>query len=346
MKLLHWRAVVLALLTMTLGATGVRADPVADFYRGKTVRIIIGTSVGGAYGVFSQLAARHIGRFIPGSPTVIVQAMPGAGGLVALNHLGSAAPRDGTVITLIHVTLVQEGLFNPGATFDPAAFQWIGRLASLEFLGLASQKSGVRSLDDARKREVAVGAPGLNNVPAQSPLILNRIAGTKFKLISGYNGTGQTSIALERGEVDVGVYSMDGIRALQWDKLKSGELIPIFAQAGRRLKDFPNVPTLLELSNTEVEKAFLGVFTVTADIGRALATPPGVPADRMEALRKAFDAMIVDPAFKADVEKLRIELDPMPGAELGRLVAQSVTISPTTRAQAKTFYEDLFKGIK
>jgi tripartite-type tricarboxylate transporter receptor subunit TctC len=107
MKLLHWRAAVLALLTMTLGATGVRADPVADFYRGKTVRIIIGTSVGGAYGVFSQLAARHIGRFIPGSPTVIVQSMPGAGGLVSLNHLGTAAPRDGSVIALIHVTVVQ-----------------------------------------------------------------------------------------------------------------------------------------------------------------------------------------------------------------------------------------------
>ena len=125
--------------------------------------------------------------------------MPGAGGLVSLNHLGTAAPRDGTVITLIHVTVVQEGLFNAGATFDPGAFQWIGRLASLEFLGVASRKSGVRSLDDARKREVVVGAPGLNNVPAQSPLILNRIAGTKFKLISGYNGTGQTFIALERG---------------------------------------------------------------------------------------------------------------------------------------------------
>jgi tripartite-type tricarboxylate transporter receptor subunit TctC len=346
MKLLLWRAAVLVLFAMTLGATGLRADPVADFYRGKTVRIIIGTSVGGAYGVFSQLAARHIGRFIPGSPTVIVQAMPGAGGLVSLNHLGSAAPRDGSVMALIHVTVVQEGLFNSGATFDPAAFQWIGRFASLEFLGVASQKSGVRSLDDARKREVVVGAPGLANVPAQSPLILNRIAGTKFKLISGYSGTGQTFIALERGEVDVGVYSMDGIRALHWDNLKRGELVPIFAQAGRRLKDFPKVPILLEFANNDVEKAFLGVFTVTADIGRALATPPGVPGDRLDALRKAFDAMLADPAFKADVEKLRIQLDPMSGAELAQVVAGAVKMKPDTRAKARVFYEDLFKGIK
>ena len=122
---------------------------------------------------------------------------------------------------------------------------------------------------------MVVGAPGLTNVPAQSPLVLNRIAGTKFKLISGYNGTGQTFLALERGEVDVAVSSLDGIRALHWDKLKSGEFVPIFAQAGRRLKDFPNVPMLLEFGNNEVEKAFLNVFSITADIGRALADAAG-----------------------------------------------------------------------
>ena len=145
---------------------------------------------------------------------------------------------------------------------------------------------------------MVVGAPGLANVPAQSPLVLNRIAGTKFKLISGYSGTGQTFIALERGEVDVAASSLDGIRALHWDKLKSGEFVPIFAQAGRRLKDFPDVPTLLEFGNNEVEKAFLGVFTVTADIGRALATPPGVPKDRLDALRGAFEPMIADPGVQ------------------------------------------------
>lgn len=339
-------AVLVLVLGAAIFASAAQAQSVADFYRGKTVRLIIGTSIGGAYGVFSQLAARHIGRFIPGSPAVIVQSMPAAGGLVALNHLGGVAPRDGSVITLIHVTVVQEGLFNPSATFDPGAFQWIGRLASLEFLGLASKSSGVRSLDDARRREVVVGAPGLANVPAQAPLVLNRIAGTKFKLISGYTGTGQTFIALERGEVELAVSSMDGIRALHWDKLKSGEFVPVFAQAGRRMKDFPNVPILLEFSNNEVEKAFLNVFSVTADIGRSLAAPPGVPKDRLDALRSAFDAMIADPGFRGDVTKLQIELDPMRGAQLQALVGKSVAIAPETRAPARAFYEDLFKGIK
>jgi tripartite-type tricarboxylate transporter receptor subunit TctC len=324
----------------------VRAETVAEFYTGKTVRIIIGTSIGGAYGVFSQLAARHIGRFIPGSPNVIVQAMPAGAGLVALNHLGTVAPRDGTVITLAHVTIVQEGLFNPQARFKPGEFQWIGRLVSLAVLGVATQASGIRKLDDARKREVVYGAPGLLNVPGQSPLILNHIAGTKFKIISGYSGTGQTFIALERGEVEMSATSVDTIHALHWDKIKRGELVPIFLQSGRRMPEFPDVPTLLEFGNDEVQKAFLGVFSMTADIGRSLATPPGVPKDRLDALRNAFDRMIADPVFKADVGKMRIELDPMNGTELQQLVAQSLRISDDTRLRARTFYDDLFKGIK
>jgi tripartite-type tricarboxylate transporter receptor subunit TctC len=176
--------------------------------------------------------------------------------------------------------------------------------------------------------------------------VLNRIAGTRFKVISGYSGTGQAFIAFERGEVDLVVQSMDGLRSLHGDKLKNGEFVPIFAQAGRRVQDFPDVPVLLEFGKSEAQKAFLAVFSITSDIGRALATPPGVPKDRLDALRTAFDHMIEDPAFRADVAKLRIELDPMGGAELQKLVAKSVNMSAATRAQARAFYEELFKGTK
>jgi tripartite-type tricarboxylate transporter receptor subunit TctC len=323
-----------------------QADAVADFYRGRTIRLIIGTAVGGSYGIYGQLVSQHLGRHIPGSPSIILQPMPGAGGIVALNYLGNVAPRDGSVITVVHVTIVQEGLFNPGAKFEPGEFQWVGRLASLAFLGVASKKSGIRSLDDTKAREVIAGAPGLANVPAQSPLILNKLAGTRFKVISGYSGIGQVFIAFERGEVEVAATSMDGMRSLYWEQLKRGDMVPIFAQAGRRLKDFPDVPVLLEFSTDDVQKAFLGVFSITADIGRALATPPGVPKDRLDALRTAFDRMIADPSFRADAEKLRLELDPLDGAELHRLVARSMTMSNDTRDKARAFYDDLFKGLR
>jgi len=333
-------SIVFGVLTVVQQA---RAESVADFYSGKTIRIVNPTGAGGSYGFFSQLAARHIGRFIPGAPTVVVQSMPGAGGLLALNYLGNSAPRDGTVLTLAYVTVVQNGLFNPKARFDPAGFQWVGRFVSVEVLGVSSQRSGVRSLEDARQREVVVGSAGINNIPGQAPLILNQIAGTRFKIISGYTNTGQAFIALERGEVDVASTSTDTFRALYWDRITSGEFVPIFLQGTRRMKEFPQVPTLLEFAKEETDKAFLGVFSITADIGRSLATPPGVPKDRLEALRNAFDKMIVDPAFKADIAKLNIELNTMHGAELQDVVAASMRMSNDTREKVRKFYEDVIE---
>ena len=321
----------------------VRAETVAEFYKDKTVRIVIGTSMGGSYGVYAQLVARHLGRLLPGSPTVIVQSMPGAGGLVALNYLAQKAPRDGTTLSVIHVTLVQEGLFNPRAQYDAGEFQWIGRLASITFLGVASKKSGIKSLDDARKREVIVGAPGRNNVPAQSPRVMNKVAGTKFKVVSGYKGMGEVFIALERGEVELAVPTEATLAAFHQVKLKNGDLVPIFAQAGKRLKNYPNVPILLEFGKTEAEKAFLKVFTLTAEIGRSLATTRDVPKDRLDALRTAFDKMVVDPEFKADLAKSRVPLDTEGGAAMQEMVADAVKMSPQTREQARMFYNELFK---
>ena len=331
-------------LAVALAAATARADDVADFYKGKTVRVVIGTGVGGTYGVYGQLVARHFGRFIPGNPAVVMQSMQGAGGFTALNWLGTAAPRDGTIVTIGHINIVHEGLFNAEAKFDPRGFLWLGRFTSFASVGVASKKSGVRSLADAKAREVAAGAPGAQSVPGQAPIILNKIAGTKFKVVAGYRSTGESFLALERGEVDLAATSMDALRSLHWSKLESGELTPIFVQGIRRLKEFPNAPTLGEFGNNEVEKAFLGVFNVTAEVGRSLATPPGIPADRLAALRAAYQAMVADPAFLADIQKLGIVLDLLPGAGLQEVIGASMRMSPETQEQARKFYEDLFKG--
>jgi tripartite-type tricarboxylate transporter receptor subunit TctC len=305
--------------------------------------VVIGTGIGGTYGVYGQLVARHFGRFIPGNPTVVMQSMQGAGGFTALNWLGTQAPRDGTVVTIGHINIVHEGLFNSEARFDPRGFLWIGRFTSFASIGMASKKSGIRSLADAKAREVAAGAPGAQSVPGQVPIILNKIAGTKFKVVAGYRSTGESFLALERGEVDVAATSMDALRALYWPKIEAGELIPIFAQAIKRVKEFPNAPTLLEFGNDEVQKAFLGVFSVTAEVGRSLAAPPGVPADRLATLRAAYDRMVADPAFLADIKKLGIVLDLLPGAEQQEVIAGAMRMSKETQAKARKFYEDLFK---
>jgi tripartite-type tricarboxylate transporter receptor subunit TctC len=335
--------IAFAVFIAILAVVPARAETAAEFYKDKTIRIVIGTGMGGSYGVYAQLVARHLGRFVPGAPTLIVQSMPGAGGLVALNYLAQKAPRDGTLISVIHVTLVQEGLFNPRAQYDAGEFQWIGRLASITFLGVASKASGIRTLDDARKREVIAGAPGPNNVPAQSPLVLNKVAGTKFKVVTGYKGMGEAFIALERGEVEFAVPTEATLAAFHQAKLKSGDLVPVFAMAGSRLKDYPDVPILQEFGKSEVEKAFLAVFTLTAEIGRSLATPPGVPLDRLAALRTAFDRMVLDAEFRADLAKSRVLLDPKSGTEMQQLVRAAVTMSKETREQARLFYDQLFK---
>jgi tripartite-type tricarboxylate transporter receptor subunit TctC len=335
---------LLAVALASAAPCGAHADAVADFYKGKTVRVVIGTGIGGTYGVYGQLVARHFGRFIPGAPTVVMQSMQGAGGFTALNWLGTQAPRDGTVITIGHINIVHEGLFNTEAKFDPRGFYWIGRFTSFASVGVASRKSGIRSLAHAKAREVAAGAPGAQSVPGQAPVILNRIAGTKFKVVAGYRSTGESFLALERGEVDVAATSMDALRALHWAKLESGELTPIFVQGVRRLKEFPDAPTLGEFGRSDVEKAFLGVFNVTAEVGRSLATPPGVPADRLAALRAGFQQMLADPAFLADIKKLGIVLDTLRGADLQEVIGASMRMSKETQEQARKFYEDLFKG--
>jgi tripartite-type tricarboxylate transporter receptor subunit TctC len=346
MKTCRTIAAIVVAAAMFSQVPSAQAETVEEFYRGKTVRVVIGAGVGGSYAVYAQLASRHLGRFIPGSPTLVMQSMPGAGGLIALNYLGTQAPRDGTVITIGHITIVHEGLFNPKAKFNPREFNWIGRFSSYASIGVASRKSGIRSVEDAKKREVTLGAAGATSVPGQAPVVLNKIAGTKIKVISGYKDTGAGFLALERGEVEMSGTSIDALRALHWDKLKRGDFVPIYVQGIERWKEYPNAPTLLELGKTDVEKAFLGVFSITAGVGRSLATPPGVPKDRLAALRAAYDKMIVDPAFKADVAKLRLVLDPLPGAQLQELIANSMRMSEDTRKKAHAFYDDLFRHLK
>ena len=174
--MVRWALAVIAAVSMLSAA---RAD---DFYAGKTVRLIIGTTTAGDYGLYAQMMAQHIGRHIPGKPTVIVQSMLGSGGLVALNHIGKIAPQDGTVLCLPHINIVQDGLLNPKAQFDPGRFQWIGRASSALQVGAATPQSKVRSLEDAKRRDVVAGASGVNNPTGLNPRILNRLAATKLRI--------------------------------------------------------------------------------------------------------------------------------------------------------------------
>ena len=339
----RWALVVIAALLSP--ATAV-AQANEDFYAGKTVRIIIGTTTAGEYGLYAQLMAQHIGKHIPGKPTVIVQSILGGGGLVALNHMAKVAPQDGTVLSSPHINIVQDGLLNPRVQFDPAGFQWIGRVVTALQVGVATSRSNVRSLEDAKKRELVAGASGVNNPTGLNPRILNAVAGTRFKIVTGYKGTGDTKLAWERGEIDVMTVSWDFITGRYGDQLKSGLIHPLYIYGMKRPPELAAVPSMTEFGRNDAERAFLQIYSIGTEIGRALAFPPGVPAERVAIWRAAFTKMLADPDFKQAVAKGSIRIDPLDGATLAARIAAVVALPKDTIAQAATFYERLLAEVR
>ena len=341
-----FRWALIAFAAMPLLSTA-RAEPARDdFYSGKTVRIIIGTTTAGEYGAYAQLMAQHIGRFVPGKPTVIVQTMLGGGGLVALNHLAKIAPQDGTVLSLPHANIVQDGLLNPRAQFDPARFQWIGRMASVCRWAWRRTSPRRASLEDARRRELIAGASGVTNPTGLNPRILNALAGTKFKIVTGYKGTSETRLAWERGEVDVVTTSWDGIAERYGDQLKAGLIHPLYVYSMTRPPELAGVPSITDFGRNDAEKAFLQIYTIGTEIGRSFAFPPGVPAHRVAMWRAAFTKMLDDPEFRRAVAKGNIRLAPLEGATLAASVATVVGLPKDTIAQAAEFYERLLAEVR
>ncbi len=338
---------VLIAVTALLISASAQAQPASDdFYAGKTVRIIIGTTTAGEYGAYAQLMAQHIGRFVPGRPTVIVQTMLGGGGLVALNHLAKVAAQDGTVLSLPHANIVQDGLLNPRAQFDPAQFQWIGRVASVRQVGVASSQSKARTLEDAKQRELIAGASGVTNPTGLNPRILNAMAGTKFKIVTGYKGTSEARIAWERGEVDVVTTSWDGIVDRYSDLLRAGLIHPLYVYGMTRPPELATIPSITEFGRDDTEKAFLQIYTIGAEIGRAFAFPPGVPEHRVALWRAAFMKMLDDPEFRQTLAKSNIRIDPLAGATLAASVAKVVHLPRETISQAGAFYERLLAEVR
>lgn len=317
-----------------------RANAEPAFYAGKTVKIVIGAAMGGEYGLYAQLVARHIGRFVPGNPAVIVQSMPGAAGITALRYMANAAPGDGSVMVVPQVSIIQEGLLNPSAQFDPSKFQWIGRLTTQVQTGVVRSQTGVRSLADAKTRELVAGGVGITNPTTLNPRILNTVAGTKFKIVTGYKGTHDVMVAWERGEVDVLTTSWDMITARYGDKINT-VAVPLYVNALKRPPELAHVPLMTDFGRNETEKAFLQIYGIGASIGRSLAAPPGMPKDRLAVWRVALEQMLEDPEFRATIHKTNIRIDSLDGARLSASVEQIFALPIDVVAEARKFYREL-----
>jgi tripartite-type tricarboxylate transporter receptor subunit TctC len=331
-------AVAAALLGCAMPAA---ADPVADFYRGKKIEVVIGYSSGGTYDLYARLVARHIGNHVPGNPTVVARNMPGAGSRTAAVWAANLAPKDGTVLVATEQSLsVAQAMGDKGLTVDMTKFIYIGNPNSENNTTATWHEAGVRTIEDAKKREVTMGATG-GSTSSQYPRVMNALIGTKFKVILGYPGGNEINIAMERREVDGrGSNSWASWKATrpQWVAEKK---IDILVQIGlKKAADLPNVPLLIDLARNEEDRAILRLFSVSGVIGRPLYTTPGVPADRVQALRAAFDATMKDPKFLADAKAGKFDIEPVGGAELQRLVGEVVATPPHIGERARKIIEE------
>ncbi len=320
------------------------AQTPAEFFAGKTVRIIVPFDIAGTYGQYAQLAAHHLRSHLPGNPSVIVQVMQGAGGIVALNHVYNIAPKDGTVVIIPAINFVQDALLNPQAKYEVAGFEWLGRMMELVQLGVASEKSGVMSLGDAKQRGVSSGGSGTTNPTVMSWRILNLMAGTKFNVVSGYKGLPDSQLAWERGEIDAVMLNWEHVVERHMEAYKAGRIKVLFAYAGRSLPEIAGHPLIGSFGRNPTDNAFLRIYTVGAELGRSFALAKGVPADRVAAWRAAFDSMLADTAMKAEMSKRGMRFDPASGVEVWRLVAKAMDFPPEMLPGIKAIFEQVIAG--
>lgn len=335
------RALALAFAGLLLAGPAVAQDDVAAFYRGKQVRFVVGTAPGGAYDLFARIVARHMAAHIPGQPTVVVQNLPAAGGLVMTNQLYALGPKDGTAIGVPINGIPTMPLIQPaGVQFDANKLIWVGSTNREPYVAFVWHSAPVQSLDALKRQELVVGSTTPGTTMSDFPAVTNAVLGTKFRVVRGYEGTPQINHAIERGEIQ-------GQGGIGWQAVKAQvphwiaeKKIKVIAQYGlKRHAELPDVPSMLELAQNDADRQALIMVVGRTEYGRPYFLPPDVPAERAQALRRAFDATMKTQAFIADVAKLQLELSPMTGEEVQALVAQLGRTPPDIVARVRAALE-------
>lgn len=299
-----------------------------DFYAGKTITMSTHSDAGAGYDTYLRLLARHMGKHIAGRPSFIVINQPGAGGLLAANYAAKSAPQDGTFLTLVSQgLLVIEATGGKGLRTSLGTFKWLGNFSQSNNVTVTWAASGVKTLQDAMRREVVVGATGAGSSTVVGPTLYNSLLGTRFKVIQGYSGSGQINLAMQRGELDGHATSTwTSIQTMLHDEIRDGKVNVLIQTGLRKEPDLPDVPLLLDLVKDDPKKRTIAQFlSLAVSVARPLAAPPGVPDDRVELLRRAFDATMQDADFLAEARVLRSDVDPMTGAATQSAVAGILT---------------------
>ena len=315
--------VCLAIAVPNALASAVRADDVEEFYKGKSIRVVIGHSAGGGYDLYARLLSKHLRKHIPGQPTIVPQSMTGAGGLRVTNYLYSTASKDGTVIGTFSRSIPTIPLLTPPGTFDARKFTWLGSMSSETSLCLTGGRSAVKTWQDMLTTRLVMGGQAVGTDSDIYARLYKNVLGAQIRIVSGYPGTTEITLAMERGEVD-------GICGLSWGTVKvshpewrKNKSVNFLVQAGlRKDPDLPDVPFAMDLVNEPEKKQILYLHFAPQAMGRPFAAPPDIPADRKAALIRAFDATMRDPELLAEAAKQRMDIDPMTGKEIDELLAR------------------------
>ena len=331
-------AALLACITL---AAPVRAEPVEDFFRGRVVTLVVGSAEGGAYDTTGRLMARWLGRFLPGHPTVIVQNMPGASSLRAFQWLYTLAPKDGSALGFVQPTVILNRLTEPAAIYEPRNYTIIGRFDPITTFGTAWHASGVTSVEDAKRREIVMSASSAIGAAAGIPWTLNRLVGTKFRVVRGYENEAATTLAMERGETQgVGSSTLEFIRTKP-DWIAQKKVRFLYTIALQRHRDVPDAPTIVELATNAADRQVLELLASVSTIGRVLYAPPNVPPERADALRKAFAAMTNDAGFLAEAARLSSEPDVLSAAEVKQLIDRDMSMPKAVIDRLKQVIEPM-----
>ena len=327
------RRPILALALLLAAAPFARAQSVADFYRGKTIRLIIGAAVGGGYDIPGRVVASHMARHVPGNPAMVVENMPGATSLIMTNYLFVRAPRDGTAIGMPNNSVPFEPqlkiLSREGGNvaFDLAKFSWIGSPLQ-EPQALFVMSAAARTIDDLRARKTIVASTGTSADNYVMPYMLNQLAGTKMDFVTGYQGQGDIFLALERGEAHANSAGVSNFFVTKPDWLRDGRVAALVQFGDARLPELKDVPTAMEIAPDPASREALRFFAQKFKMARPLVLPPDVPADRVAALREAFVATMKDPAFLAEAKKTGLEINPVTGPQIEAILASIFSASP------------------
>jgi tripartite-type tricarboxylate transporter receptor subunit TctC len=332
------RLIALVLLT---ASTAVQAEPVADFYKGKTLRMIVGYGPGGGYDIYGRLAAEFLGRHIPGNPIIIVVNMPGSGSLKAIDYLYQIAPQDGTYLGSVMQQMALTTVVDDKNKMDIARFNYVGRLTSNIDIAVALPNAKITSFEEARQREVVLGADQSGSMSVVYAKTLNAYGGAKLKIIRGYSGSAEVQLAAERGEIEVnGSYSLPAVLASRPTWVSDRAVSILYQNALKRFHQLEFVPTVLDLMLNDEGRGVARVIAGAGEIGRSIITTPGVPPERLAALRQAFQEMLKDPDFLAATAKRNSLIDPATGEEMDAITRETIGLPESTKTALKTLLKD------